>query len=134
MIYNSSYFKFAINFIDKCRTICRKTKMCPFNVTTLIIHWIIWNFCKKASGSWFLSCWWSIIFANNVLEKFRICPLNITKSQKTKNDKIFIMILNFFYFKCAINLIDNCRVICRKTKMCPFNITFIHKLLHRITI
>ena len=44
------------------------------------------------------------------------------------------MIYNFFYFNCKINLIDNCRVICRKTKMCPLNITFLHKFLHRIII
>ena len=44
------------------------------------------------------------------------------------------MIYNFFCFKCGINLIDNCRIICRKTKMCHFNITFLHKFLYRITI
>ena len=44
------------------------------------------------------------------------------------------MIYNFFCFKCGINLTDNCRIICRKTKMCHFNITFLHKFLYRITI
>ena len=27
-----------------------------------------------------------------------------------------------------MNLNDNCRIICRKTKMCPLNITFLHKV------
>ena len=29
----------------------------------------------------------------------------------------------FFYFKCAININDNFRITCRKTKMSPLNIT-----------
>ena len=43
------------------------------------------------------------------------------------------MIYSFFYFKCTISLNDNCRITCRKTKMCPLNITFLHKPLYRIT-
>ena len=53
--------------------------------------------------------------------------------QKTKNEKK-LMIYYFFYFKCAINLNDSCRIICRKTKMCPLNITFLHTFLYRIAI
>ena len=43
------------------------------------------------------------------------------------------MIYNFFYLKCAINLNENCRVTCRKTKMCPLNITILHKFLYGFT-
>ena len=41
---------------------------------------------------------------------------------------------NFFDFKCAINVNDKCRVTCRKTKMCPLNITFLHKPFYKIVI
>ena len=34
---------------------------------------------------------------------------------------------------CAINLKDNCKIICRKLKTCPLNITFLNKLLYRVT-
>ena len=48
-----------------------------------------------------------------------------------KVEKSF-MICNFSYFRCAINLNDDFRITCRKTKMCILNITFSHKLLCRI--
>ena len=44
------------------------------------------------------------------------------------------MIHKFFYFKCAINLNENCVIICRKMKLCPLNITFLHKFLYRISM
>ena len=44
------------------------------------------------------------------------------------------MIYNFFCFKCAINLNDSHSIICRKMKICPLNITFLHKFLYRIPI
>ena len=44
------------------------------------------------------------------------------------------MIDNFFYFKCAINLNDNCRIICRKTKMSSLNVTLLYRFLYRISI
>ena len=53
--------------------------------------------------------------------------------KKSKEDKIFI-VYNFFYFKCAINLNDNCRLICKRTNICPLNIMFIHKFLYIIII
>ena len=43
------------------------------------------------------------------------------------------MIYNFFYFKEAINLIDNCGIIYKKIKTCPINI-FLHNSLYRISI
>ena len=51
--------------------------------------------------------------------------------QKTKEDKYF-KIFNYFYFMCAINLRDNCKTICSKTKTCPLNITFLYKFLYRV--
>ena len=69
-------------------------------------------------------------FGNTVLITFSL-P-NITKLQKTIDHKIS-MIYNFFYFKCTINLNENFRKTCRKTKMCPFNLTFLRKFLYRIT-
>ena len=41
---------------------------------------------------------------------FRICPSNITKSQKTKDCKN-CHIYNFFFFKCPIRLIDSSSII-----------------------
>ena len=32
-----------------------------------------------------------------------------------------------------MNLNENCRVTCRKTKMCPLNITLLHKFLYGFT-
>ena len=52
--------------------------------------------------------------------------------QKTEENKLFT-IFNFFYFKCTIDLIDNIKITCRKSKMCLLNITFLHKLFYRIT-
>ena len=69
-------------------------------------------------------------FGNTVLKTFSL-P-NITKLQKTMDHKIS-MIYNFFYFKCTINLNENFRKTCRKTKMCPFNLSFLCKFLYRIT-
>ena len=69
-------------------------------------------------------------FGNTVLKTFSL-P-NITKLQKTMDHKIS-MIYNFFYFKCTINLNENFRKTCRKTKMCPFNLRFLRKFLYRIT-
>ena len=43
------------------------------------------------------------------------------------------MIYSFFHFKCTVNLNGNCRITSRKTKICPFNITFLYKPLYRIT-
>ena len=63
-------------------------------------------------------------FGNTVLKTFSL-P-NITKLQKTIDHKISV-IYNFFYFKCTINLNENFRKTCRKTKMCPFNLTFLRK-------
>ena len=40
----------------------------------------------------------------------------------------------FFYFKCSVYVNDNCRIICRKMKICPFNITFLLTFLYRIAI
>ena len=48
--------------------------------------------------------------------------------ETTKTDK------NCFYFKCAINVSANCRIICTKMNTCPLNVTFLHKFLYRITI
>ena len=90
------------------------------------------NFRENKSGTWFLSHWWNSSFGNNLLEIFRICFPNIRYLQKTKNGKGLI-IYNFFYFKCGINLNDKCRIICRRTKMSHLHITFFHKSLHSIT-
>ena len=43
------------------------------------------------------------------------------------------MIDNFFYLKCAINLNDKFRIICRKTQIYHLNITILHKFLCTIT-
>ena len=43
------------------------------------------------------------------------------------------MTYNFFSFICAINLNDNLRITCRKTKICLFNFRFLHTFLYRIT-
>ena len=40
----------------------------------------------------------------------------------------------FFCFKCSVYVNDNCRIIYRKMKICPFNITFLHTFLYRIAI
>ena len=60
-------------------------------------------------------------------------PPNITQLQKTKDDSFF-MIHNFLYFRCAKNCNDKCRIICKKMKMRPLNITFLHKSLYIIGI
>ena len=88
---------------------------------------------KKYQVVDFCNSWWNFSFWNTVLKIIRICPPNITKLQKTKDDKIF-MIYNFFYFKSTINLNGNCRLIFRKMKMCLLNITFLNMFLYRITI
>ena len=43
------------------------------------------------------------------------------------------MIYNFSYRKYAININDIFRITWKKTKMCPLNITILHKFLSRIT-
>ena len=60
-------------------------------------------------------------------------PPNITQIQKTKENK-FCQSFNYFHFKCAINLRENCKIMCRKTKTCSLNITFLHKFLYRVSI
>ena len=69
---------------------------------------------------------------NYCLRNTRLCLPNITLLKKTKYDKIFTIYI-FLYFKCIINLNDNCRIICRKMKMCLLNITSLHTFLYRIT-
>ena len=70
-------------------------------------------------------------FKNVVLEILITCLPNIIKLQKT-NERKNSQIQNFFYFKCAINLSDNFRIICRKN-IVPLDITFLHKFLYRVT-
>ena len=53
--------------------------------------------------------------------------------QKAEEEKL-CQSFNYFYFKCAINLRDNCKKICRETNTCPLNITFLRKFLYRVSI
>ena len=43
------------------------------------------------------------------------------------------MTYTIFYSNCTISLKENSRIICRKTTMCPLDITFLHTFLYRIT-
>ena len=87
--------------------------------------------CKRAIGSWSLRRKWNISFVNIVLEIFRICPPNITKLQKTKQDEHF-QIYNFFFFKCPILFSDSSTIILGKRKKCPRNIRFLDKFFYKV--
>ena len=60
-------------------------------------------------------------------------PLIFRNYKKLKRTKK-CMIKKFFFVKCAINLNDDCRLIWRKTKKCPLNITLSNKFFYIITI
>ena len=57
------------------------------------------------------------------MEIFRICPLNITQIQKTKEDKYF-KIFNYFYFMCAINLRETVKQSVEKRRGVPLIYNF----------
>ena len=60
-------------------------------------------------------------------------PLILSNCKRLKKTKIAIFKI-FSYFKYPIKLQANCRINCRKTITCPFNITFLHKFLYRVTM
>ena len=94
-------------------------------------RWMYMKFLQKTSGRWLLSGRWNISFVNMVVKIFRICPSNITKLQKTKEDRN-CQIYNFFFFKCPTLLSVSRAIILKKTKKYPLKITFLYKFLFKV--